>query len=79
MERKQSEEFVEKVYASAIEDPRRRIRQIIRCMKVLLIEREVLNKQGGSVWIRRGGSSSAVVIPLVNIPGGQEASKTIDR
>ena len=39
-------------------------------MKELLIEEEELNRQGGSVWIGRGGGSSAVPFPF-------EASETI--
>ena len=35
-------------------------------------------KQGGSVWIERGGSSFAVVIPLGHVFRGSEASETID-
>ena len=42
-------------------------------MKVLVMEGEGLNKQGESVWIGRGGGSSAVAITLGNIPGGDEA------
>ena len=45
-------------------------------MKVLLIEGEGLNQQGGSVWIGRGGGSSAII--LGNIPGGSKVSETIN-
>ena len=31
-------------------------------MKEVMIEEEELNKQGGSVWIGRGGSSSIIAI-----------------
>ena len=37
------------------------------CMKEMLIEGKVLNKQGGSVWIGRGGDSSAMATPLGEI------------
>ena len=37
-------------------------------MKEFLIEKEGLNKQGESVWIRRVGGSSAMTIPLQDIP-----------
>ena len=47
-------------------------------MKELLIEGEGLNKQGGSVWIGRGGGSSAVAIPLGDVPRGNKASQTIE-
>ena len=43
-------------------------------MKELLIEEGGSNKQGGSVWIGRDGSSSVVVIPLADIFGGNKAS-----
>ncbi len=38
-------------------------------------EEEGWIKQGGSVWIGRGGDFSAVVTPLGDIPGGSEASE----
>ena len=38
-------------------------------------EGEGLNKQGGSVWIGRGGGSSVNVIPFCDVPGGNETSK----
>ena len=41
--------------------------------------RERLNKHEGSVWIGRGGSSSAVAIPLGYIPRGNDISDKIDR
>ena len=41
-------------------------------MKEVLIVEKRLNKPGGSVWMRAGGSS-AVAIPL-----GNEASETIE-
>ena len=46
-------------------------------MKELLIEGEGLNKQGGNVWIGRGGGggSSAVTISLGNVPGWKEGVK----
>ena len=43
-------------------------------MKVLLIEGEGFNKQGGSVWRGRGGGSPAVAIPSGDISRGNEAS-----
>ena len=48
-------------------------------MKEMVIDGEDWKKQGGSVWIGRGGGSSAVAIPLGNVPGGNEVSETIDR
>ena len=45
----------------------------------MLIEGEKLNKQEGSVWIRRGGGSPAVAIPLGDVSRGNEMSETIDR
>ena len=48
-------------------------------MKDLPIECDGLNKQGGSVWIGRGGGSSAMAIPLEDIQGGNEVTQTIDR
>ena len=39
-------------------------------MKELLIEGERLNKRGGSVWIGRGGSSSAMTITLGDVLEG---------
>ena len=45
-------------------------------MKELLIEWKGLNKQGRRVWIWRGGSSSAVTIPLGDVPGGNKMSQT---
>ena len=47
------------------------------CMKEVLIEREGLDKQGGCVWIGRGGGSFAVA--LEDISRESEASETIDR
>ena len=47
-------------------------------MKEVLIEGEGLTIQEGSLWIGRGGGSTAVVIPLNGTPGGNEASITID-
>ena len=47
-------------------------------MKQLLIEWQELNKQGGSVRTGRGGGSSVVAIHLVNVPGGNQASETIE-
>ena len=44
-------------------------------MKELLIEGEGLNYQVGSLWIGRGGGSSAVR----DVPRGNESSKMIDR
>ena len=54
---KKSEDFVQKLYVSKTEDPRRRGRPVVRwkdrvkeySMKELLIEGEEMNKQGGSV------------------------------
>ena len=46
-------------------------------MKELLIEWKVLNKQGGNVWIGIDGGSSAVAIPLRDVPGWNKALKTI--
>ena len=40
----------------------------------VLLEGEGCNKQGGSVWIGRGGGFSAVATPLGDVPGGSEAS-----
>ena len=48
-------------------------------MKYMMIEGEGLTKQGWSLWIGRGGGFSAVVIPLRDVSGGNEASETIDR
>ena len=48
-------------------------------MKEVLPEGKGLNKQGGSVWIRRDGGSSAMAISLGDISRGNEASETIDR
>ena len=48
-------------------------------MKELLIEGEGLNKQEGSVWIGRGGGSSAKTILLGDVPGGNKESETNDR
>ena len=45
----------------------------------MLIEKEGLNKQGESVWIGRGGGSTAIAIPLGDISGGNEASETKDK
>ena len=84
MERKKSEEFVKKVYVSESECRRRRRRPVVRWkdrVKEYMHETVAgLNKQGGSVWIGRGGDSSAVAIPSWgDIPGRNEPSKTIDR
>ena len=49
------------------------------CMKELLIEGKGLNKEGGKESIGKDGGSSAMSIPLANISGENEASKTIDR
>ena len=46
-------------------------------MKVMIVW-QALNKQGGSVWIGRGGGFPAVAIPLRDVSRGNEASKTID-
>ncbi len=43
-------------------------------MKELLLEGESFNKQGGSVWIGRGGGSIAMASPLGDVPGGSEVS-----
>ena len=48
-------------------------------MKELLIEGERLHKQGGNVWIRRGGASSAMSNPLGDVSEGNDDSETIDR
>ena len=47
-------------------------------MQDVLIEGKDLNKHGRSVWRGRGGGSSAVAIPLGNIPRGNEVSETKD-
>ncbi len=47
-------------------------------LKEVLVKGKSLNKQR-SVWRRRGGSSSAMAIPLGEANGGSEASETIDR
>ncbi len=44
-------------------------------MKEVPLEGGRMNKQGGSVWIGRGGGSSAVVTPLEDVPGGSEAAE----
>ena len=46
-------------------------------MEEVLIEGEDLNKEGRNVWIGRGGGSSAVVILLGDVSGGNEAAETI--
>ena len=38
-----------------------------------------LSKQRGSVWIGRSGGSSAIVIPLGNVSGGNGALEIITR
>ena len=43
-------------------------------MKELVIECDGLNKQEGSVWIGRGGGSSALAIPLEDVQGGNKAA-----
>ena len=48
-------------------------------MNEVLIKGEGLNTQGRNAWIRKGEGSSATAIPLGDVPGGDEASKTIDR
>ena len=71
---------------SEIQEPRRRGRPVVIwkdmvksiCMKEFLIDGEDFNREGGSVFIGRGGGYPAVVIPLGNISGGNEASETID-
>ncbi len=66
-----SEEFVKKVYVSEMVGPNSRGRPLgrwkdrvkeHRCGRVLQ-EGEGLNKEGGSIWIGRGRSSSAVTTP----------------
>ena len=42
----------------------------------VLIEKEDVNKKGGSVEIGRGGDSFAMAIHLWDISRGNEASKT---
>ncbi len=44
-------------------------------MKEVLVEEEGLNRQGGSVWIERGGGCSAVATPLGDITRGSEVSE----
>ena len=44
-----------------------------------MIEGKKWNKQEESVWIGRGGSFSAIAIPLRDIPGGKETSENINR
>ena len=49
-------------------------------MREVLLEGEGWNKQGGSVWIGRGGGFSAVTTPSGDVPGESEASEVqIDR
>ena len=48
-------------------------------MNEVLIKGEGLNTQGRNAWIRKGEGSSATAIPLGDVPGGDEASMTIDR
>ena len=48
-------------------------------MKQLMIERETLSKQRGSVCIRRNGSSSVISIPLGDVLRWNEASEAINR
>ena len=64
---------MKRVHVSEIKGPKWRGRPVAKwkntvkeytCMKEVLIEMEGLNKQGGSIWIRRGGDSSAVVEAL---------------
>ena len=69
-----------KVYVSEIEGPRRRGRPV-ETLKERVKEymhegadRRGLNKQGGSIWMGRDGSPSAV-----DVPREDEASETIDR
>ena len=47
-------------------------------MKLLLIDEEGLKKQGGSVWLGKGVSSSAVAISLVDVLGRNGVSETIE-
>ena len=64
VERKKSGDFVKKVYVSETESSRRR-RPVVRWkdrVKKYMHER-VADKGEGSVWIGRGGDSSAVAIP----------------
>ncbi len=84
IERMQSEEFMKKVYVSEIVDPDRRGRSLGRWkdgVKEYMCEGgatrggESWIKQGESVWIGRGGGSSAMAIPLEDIPREDEASE----
>ena len=47
-------------------------------MKELLMDGEGLNNQVEGVWIECGGDSFAMAIPLGHVPGGKEASDTIE-
>ncbi len=44
-------------------------------MREVLPEEGGWIKQGGSVWIGRGGDFSAVATPFGDVPGGTEASE----
>ena len=39
----------------------------------------VADRGGRTVWIGRGGGTSAMAIPSADIPKGNEVSETIDR
>lgn len=44
----------------------------------MLLEADGLNMQGGSVWIGRGGDSSAMVYRLDDIPSRNQGATTLD-
>ncbi len=79
IERMENEEFVKKVYLSIVEGLNRRGRPLGRWegrVKEYVSERGVRGNgwsgQGESVWIGRGG---AMATPLLDAPGGSEASE----
>ncbi len=81
IERMENVVFVKKVYLSNVEGPRRRGRPLGRLedrVKEYMSDRGV--RQGGSVWIERGGGPFAMATHLGDVPEGSESSELlIDR
>ncbi len=84
IERMGNEEFVKKVYLSSVEGMNRRGRPFGRWedrMREYVSERGVRGMgwsgQEGSVWIGRGGDTSAMATPLRDAAGGSEASELL--
>ena len=71
---------LQRMCMSEIEDPKRRGKPVVKwkdSMKEYVHERNA-DREGRNVWIGRCRGSSAVAIPLGDVPGRNKVSDTID-